>query len=290
MIETIYIARHGFRLNWVTTNWTSATGTARDPTLAAYGVTQAEQLAKHFASLPESDRPTAIFSSAFYRCLQTATPVATALNLPLYVEHGETTGIGEWYSPVEPGTGLHPRPGNAHSLKQYFPLIDTSYSSTWLVSRYGESLEEVQRRTDGFLEAFIPRVEGGDPAPLAHHGSSGVSTHKKIILIGHAASCITLIKSLAGSKVDGADIRIGTCSVTRMEKESEGGVLGAFKVVGQLADASFLTNGVERDWGFRDILVDETTGRVINDHGVPGSENEVDETSHGGLLIPTSKM
>lgn len=286
MIETVYIARHGFRLNWVTTNWTSATGTARDPPLAAYGVTQAEQLAKHFASLPEAERPTAIFSSAFYRCLQTATPVATALNLPLYVEHG----IGEWYSPVEAGTGLHPRPGNAHSLKQYFPLIDTSYSSTWLVSRHGESLEEVHRRTDDFLEAFVPRVEGGDPAPLAHHASSGVATHKKIILIGHAASCIMLIKSLAGSKVDGAEIRIGTCSVTRMEKESEGGILGAFKVVGQMGDASFLTNGVERDWGFRDILVDETTGRVINDHGVAGSENEVDETSHGGLQLPSSKM
>lgn len=286
MIETVYIARHGFRLNWVTTNWTSATGTARDPPLAAYGVTQAEQLAKHFASLPEAERPTAIFSSAFYRCLQTATPVATALNLPLYVEHG----IGEWYSPVEAGTGLHPRPGNAHSLKQYFPLIDTSYSSTWLVSRHGESLEEVHRRTDDFLEAFVPRVEGGDPAPLVHHASSGVATHKKIILIGHAASCIMLIKSLAGSKVDGADIRIGTCSVTRMEKESAGGIRGAFKVVGQMGDASFLTNGVERDWGFRDILVDESTGRVINDHGVAGSENEVDETSHGGLQLPSSKM
>ncbi|KAG8976769.1 hypothetical protein FRC05_003119 [Tulasnella sp. 425] len=207
--------------------------------------------------------------------------------------HGIFTGIAgiiEWNPPVIPGTGLHPRPGNAHSLKQYFPLIDTSYSSTWLVSRHGESLEEFQRRTDDFLEAFIPRVEGGDPAPLAHQAPSGVSPHKKIIFVGHAASCITLIKSLAGSKVDSANIRIGTCSVTRMEKESEGGALGAFKVVGQLGDGSFLTNGVEREWGFRNIPVDETTGRVINDPGVPGSENEVDETSHGGLQLPVPKM
>lgn len=150
-------------------------------------------------------------------------------------------------------------------------------------------MDEVQRRTDGFLEAFVSRVEGGDPPPVAQHVAAGVSTHKKILLVGHAASCITLTKSLAGSKVNGADIRIGTCSVTRMEKESDG-VLGAFRVVGQLGDASFLTNGVERDWGFRDILVDEKTGRVVNDHGVPGSENEVDETSHGGLQLPTSKM
>ncbi|KAG8986901.1 hypothetical protein FRB90_003718, partial [Tulasnella sp. 427] len=267
-----------FRLNWVTTNWTSATGTARDPTLAAYGVLQAEQVAKHFLAMPEADRPTAIFSSPFY-----SDPGG-------YCPEPSTLRIGEWYSPVEPGTGLHPRPGNAAFLKQYFPHIDTSYSSTWLVSRHGESTEEVQKRTDDFLEAFVLRVERGDPPQTEQHAARGLSSHKKILFLGHAASCITLIKSLAGAKVDSSDIRIGTCSVTRMDRGREGSVLGAWSVVGQLADASFLENGVERDWGFRDILVDEKTGRVVNDHGVPGSENEVDETSRGGLQLPTSKM
>lgn len=40
-------------------------GLARDPPLAAFGVTQAQELAAYFASLPEEDRPTAIFSSPY---------------------------------------------------------------------------------------------------------------------------------------------------------------------------------------------------------------------------------
>ncbi|KAG5733097.1 hypothetical protein E4T56_gene14020, partial [Termitomyces sp. T112] len=113
MLEKIYIARHGYRLNWLTSNWQSKTGLARDPPLAAFGETQAQELGEYFLSLPKDERPTAIFSSPFYRCLQTAKPVSSALGLPIYVEHG----LAEWYSPVAPGTGLHPRPGSAESLK-----------------------------------------------------------------------------------------------------------------------------------------------------------------------------
>ncbi|KAL4243532.1 Histidine phosphatase superfamily protein [Abortiporus biennis] len=99
MVETIYIARHGYRLNWDTTIWKSETGLPRDPPLAAYGVSQAEELAQHFLSLPEDERPTIIFSSPYYRCLQTARPVSKALGLPIYVEHG----LSEWYSPTNLG-------------------------------------------------------------------------------------------------------------------------------------------------------------------------------------------
>ena len=92
-------------------------GLPRDPPLAAFGHTQAQELADHFLSLPEEERPTAIFSSPYCtylhvapfeldvypnvnaylkkntpstdRCLQTSKPVANALNVPIYVEHGE---------------------------------------------------------------------------------------------------------------------------------------------------------------------------------------------------------
>jgi hypothetical protein len=40
-IENIYIARHGFRANWVSDVWESPTGMARDPPLAAYGIVSA---------------------------------------------------------------------------------------------------------------------------------------------------------------------------------------------------------------------------------------------------------
>lgn len=87
------------------------TGLARDPPLAPFGLTQAEELADYFLSLPEHERPTIILSSPYCecaeepnlglymlkpyrplptdRCLQTAVPSAQKLQLPLYVEHGQ---------------------------------------------------------------------------------------------------------------------------------------------------------------------------------------------------------
>ena len=68
---------------------------------------QAQELADYFSSLPKEEQPTAIFSSPYCeystlqsgvllfqvvfsdRCLQTAKPVAIALNIPIYVEHGK---------------------------------------------------------------------------------------------------------------------------------------------------------------------------------------------------------
>lgn len=40
-------------------------GLPRDPPLAAFGHTQAQELADFFLSLPEAERPTAIFSSPY---------------------------------------------------------------------------------------------------------------------------------------------------------------------------------------------------------------------------------
>ena len=66
---------------------------------------QAQELAKYFASLPETERPTIILSSPFCecwpphltcsrskacrdRCLQTAQPISDELGLPIFVDHG----------------------------------------------------------------------------------------------------------------------------------------------------------------------------------------------------------
>ncbi|KAI5119993.1 hypothetical protein M0805_004436 [Coniferiporia weirii] len=66
----------------------SVTGLPRDPPLAAYGESQANELAQYFMSLSGEERSTAILSSPYYRCLQTAAPTSAALDIPIYVEHG----------------------------------------------------------------------------------------------------------------------------------------------------------------------------------------------------------
>ncbi|EMD41829.1 hypothetical protein CERSUDRAFT_102220 [Gelatoporia subvermispora B] len=258
MVETIYIARHGFRLNWVTSNWKSETGIPRDPPLAAFGLTQAQELADHFLSLPLEERPTAILSSPYYRCLQTAKPVAVALGVPIYVEHG----LSEWYSPVVPGTGLHPRPPSATALRAWFPEIDDTWSSIWYPSRKGEDVEEVHDRANGYLSALVPEIERRFPAE-----------HKKILLVTHAATAIALTRELVGDRA--LAMRVGCCTLTELSRPSDrANVVGEW-IVQRLADGSHLKDGSQRDWGFEDIVI--ANGKVVQDPGSVGTENDLEQ-------------
>ncbi|KAF8626518.1 hypothetical protein AX15_004823 [Amanita polypyramis BW_CC] len=268
-VEKIYIVRHGFRLNWVTTNWKNETGLPRDPPLAAYGVAQAQELATYFSSLPKEDRPTAIFSSPYYRCLQTAQPIANASGIPLYVEHG----ISEWYSPVTPGTGLHPRPGSAASLQEYFSEIDSSWSSIYYPSRKGEEVGAVHERAETFLRAFVPCIEQTLPT----------EQHSRVMLVSHAATIITLARALLGDR--NLTLRVGCCTVSEFVRLDGGDALGAWKPL-MLADGSPLSGGSSRDWGFEDIEI--ANEKVVCHPGVADSENDLDEPV--GLQIQLSRM
>ncbi|KAE9411086.1 phosphoglycerate mutase-like protein [Gymnopus androsaceus JB14] len=257
MLETIYIARHGFRLNWVTTTWESPTGLAKDPPLTAFGVSQAQELADHFLSLDEDQRPTMILSSPYYRCLQTSQPTAKALGLPIYVEHG----ISEWYSPVTPGTGLHPRPYSASDLKSYFEEIDPeAWSSIYYPTRKGEDVDEIHERCSIVMSDLVSEVE------------TRFTNHKRILLVSHAATVIALARALAKDKE--IPMRVGCCSLTELVSTQDGQGERRWEVK-KLTEADFLTGGVQRDWGFEDIQI--ANGKVIDDAGIPGSEGEVDE-------------
>ncbi|KAI6005332.1 histidine phosphatase superfamily [Pisolithus orientalis] len=259
MIETIYIARHGFRSNWVDPICGSPTGLPRDYPLAAYGETQAQELAAYFQALPVSNRPTAIFSSPYYRCLQTALPMASALNLPIYTEHG----IAEWYSPVVPGTGLHPRPKIASELKAYFTEIDPSWSSVWYPSRKGEDVDQVHARVNGFLELFVPEVE-----------RRFSDKHKCILLFSHAATIIALCRGLLAQP--DMPLRVGCCSISVFtRKPGAVGIVGAWEPE-LLANGDHLKDGASRDWGFEDIHT--SNRKVINHVGIPGTEHLADDT------------
>jgi len=271
-LETIYILRHGFRVNWITTNWKNVTGLPRDPPLAAFGEAQAKEVADYFFSLPEDQRPTAIFSSPYYRCLQTSKPTSVALGIPIYAEHG----ISEWYSPVEPGTGLHPRPSSANALKAHFPEIDDSWSSLWYPSRKGEEFEALYDRIEGFLNVFLQEVQ---------RRFSG--THKRILLVGHAATVIVLAQKLLGERIS---FRAACCSLTVLDRkvgDAVPPVVGGW-TARLLGDGSHLKDGLQRDWGLEDIRVAD--GKVINDPGGPGTENEKDEPVGSQIMELSSKM
>lgn len=115
-LDTIYLTRHGVsppthhipppttspsplhhnevlriylqhRLNWTIdyktgtyhAQFPTPTGNPADPTLTSHGVLQSHELAAHFTSDNVSPKPFRIYSSPFYRCLQTIQPTVEAL-------------------------------------------------------------------------------------------------------------------------------------------------------------------------------------------------------------------
>lgn len=274
MIETIYIARHGFRANWLTSNWTSPTGLARDYPLAAYGEAQAVELASYLGSLPKDKQPTAIFSSPYYRCLQTSKPVAERLSLPIYIEHG----LSEWYSPVTPGTGLFPRPKSAIELQVMLPEINPSWntadidpcwSSLWLPPRKGEDLEGIHARMSDVLRRFLHQIDM----------RSDMCHHKHVLLLSHAASIIAMCRHLLARPE--LPLRVGCCTLSQFSRKHDaiGGQEASRWEAVLLASAAHLTDQTSlRDWGFEDVVIDDVTGKVVHDVGVPGTEGEEEDT------------
>lgn len=96
-------------------------------------------------------------------------------------------------------------------------------------------MEEVHDRADEFLKVFIPAVEAKWPE------------HKRILLVSHAATVITLVRALAGDRK--LPLRIGCCSLSVADKKTEGWNFVKF------ADGAHLEKGASRDWGFEDIEI-----------------------------------
>ncbi|WWC58865.1 uncharacterized protein I303_101410 [Kwoniella dejecticola CBS 10117] len=205
MLEYIYICRHGFRANWIDPSIrTSPTGMNRDPPLAVYGHEQSEHLST-FLSDPNQTAPyptpELVFSSPFYRCIETSLPTAKKLGLVREakdLQGGSGTssgvrlehGVQEWYSPVVPDTGLHPRPSSPSTLSKHFPSgsINTDYASTVFPSRKGESFKALHERAELFVEAWISKIEDIHPEV------------KSVVIFAHAASIIVLGRALTGDR------------------------------------------------------------------------------------------
>jgi len=259
MIDTIYIVRHGHRASWFSNDWPNVTGVAKDPPIAEFGHEQAREVAQHFASLPEDKRPTVVVSSPYIRCLQTAAPTGEALGLPLYVEHG----LSEWYAPVEPDTGLHPRPGSATELKKHINQIDPVWRSTYYPSRKGEWIRELHNRCGEVLEILGAAIEEEFPGK-----------HRVVLLFSHGAPIIAFTRELVGDR--DLPLRIGCCSVTELARKPDSdpnAIVGMFDPV-RLASGDHLAEGAQRDWGFDSYITKD--GEAILERGVEGSDGEDD--------------
>ena len=138
MPQTVWIARHGNRLDFVNPEWFDTAVRRYDPPLSEDGFVQAAELGQRLKTANISQ----IFASPFLRTIQTANEIAQILNLPIKLE----AGLGEWHNPdwMSQTPETHPQ----EFLAERYPRIDWSYQS-YLTPNYPETKADVNRRTGG---------------------------------------------------------------------------------------------------------------------------------------------
>jgi broad specificity phosphatase PhoE len=189
MSQTVWIARHGNRLDFVNPAWFNTATRRYDPPLSADGLVQAAELGQRL----KQENITHIFASPFLRTIQTANEVAQVLNLPIKLE----AGLSEWHNPewMTQIPEIHPQT----FLAAKYPLIDWSYQSYFL-PQYPESEIDVNRRTEATIKQLVAEFP------------------TDILIVGHGASVLGatlgLIRNIPVFKV-------ALCCLTKIVRDAD---------------------------------------------------------------------
>lgn len=167
----LFLIRHGQSTNNADTSLSSRVA---DPALTATGEHQAQQLADYISTHPEHFGITHLYASPMLRALQTATPLAQALQLPLQV----------WPDICEYGGIYLDDEGSPHGIAQSgltrpqimerFPLAELDDTITdegwWKMPNGHEPFENVLMRVIRVATALKARADTSDRVALVSHG------------------------------------------------------------------------------------------------------------------------
>lgn len=189
----------------------SPTGIASDPALASYGVEQAQQLGEHLQK--QNDPPVdAVYSSPFYRCIQTLSPFTAARAAEAKESGAKETvnlepGLGEFY-------GLarfdHPSPATLKVLETHFPHLAAEKDPIIVPSTKGESIPQLHNRVAYCLQHLIRKLDNDPSQP------------RSLLICTHAASMICIGRALTGNmpEDEGAeDFRCFTCAFSKFTRK-----------------------------------------------------------------------
>ncbi|KAF1841226.1 phosphoglycerate mutase family protein [Cucurbitaria berberidis CBS 394.84] len=249
MIEVIYIVRHAFRANWSvdpqTGTYTASliktpTGIPTDPPLTSKGVEQAKELAEHLCKLePPIDR---VYSSPFYRCLQTLKPTTDRLfrdgraDGKIRIDRG----IGEFFGRA---SWEHPTPPTVQILSPHFDYLDDEYVSVHVPASKGEMIVELHDRVRKALDHIITTLDNDSQQP------------KTVLLCSHAATMIAAGRVLTGQIPEDLDeddfqcFTAGLSKFVRRTADPEKGAACNWDCILN-SDTSYLSGGAERGWHF----------------------------------------
>lgn len=172
MAPTVYLARHGERLDFVNPSWKETAQNPHDPPLTATGEEQARELGQRLASC----RISHIFASPFSRTSCTAARAAAALSpaLPIKIEPGACEWLNmHWYGgPKSSGPSWRSLDDLAAEFEhvdcEYVPVYDMDINRTC----YPENRVALDKRAKNTVDALIKRFGGEGNILLVGHGST----------------------------------------------------------------------------------------------------------------------
>ncbi len=191
MNQTIWIARHANRLDFVNPDWFLTAERPYDPPLSSDGLVQAKQLAQRL----KGESIAHIFASPFLRTVQTANEVASVLDLPIKLE----SGLSEWLNPH--WMPAMPERLSLLTLHEQFPRIDLSYTSR-VIAKYPETGEESLERS------------GETARQLA-------AFSEDILLVGHGASVLGATIGLVGGTPESTQVNAALCCLVKLVRDGE---------------------------------------------------------------------
>ena len=184
MSQTVWIARHGNRLDFVNPEWFNTAPRRYDPPLSKDGFVQAVEVGKRL----KAENISHIFASPFLRTIQTANEIARILDLPIKLE----AGLGEWQNGdwMTETPEIYPQ----DLLAEKYPVIDWSYKS-FLTPNYPESRDDVNQRTAKTIQQLVADYS------------------EDILIVGHGASVYGVTKGLV---FDTPEQKVALCSLTKV--------------------------------------------------------------------------
>ncbi|MEB3341482.1 histidine phosphatase family protein [Okeania sp.] len=189
--QTVWIARHGNRIDFVNPEWFNTAERPYDPHLSDDGILQAQQLANRLIG----ENITQIFASPFLRTVQTANEVAKVLDLSIKLDWD----LCEWLNPK--WMSAMPETLSRENLAQHYSRIDLSYKNG--TPQYPENWEACMKRTGEVSQ----RLAAEFPT-------------ENILLIGHGASVIGSAAGLVG-EVAHHEIKASLCCLVKIIRQQE---------------------------------------------------------------------
>ncbi|CDM38276.1 hypothetical protein DTO013E5_8698 [Penicillium roqueforti] len=229
-LDTIYLTRHGHRLSWTIdfrtgtyrAQFPTPTGNPADPALTSHGVRQSHELAEHISAPQFHPKPFRIYSSPFYRCLQTIQPSVEELKR-ISAESGRSqqdgeigsidrhaeldvrieNGLGEWFGATD--FFDHPSHPTSEIMSTHFPTLIPEASQTYIPllipSRRGETIKQLHNRLATALEGIIADIDAEVSAVEAELPPNQ-RTSKAVLICAHAAPLIAMGRVLTGRMPD----------------------------------------------------------------------------------------